>query len=436
MATKLFLRSTQNNGIGATYFDMAATAGSSTATAVVNSAASGTEIQWTQTAGGAAIQFVSGRAPSGGFTLTTTDISIWAHESNAQANCGGRYRVFKRTAAGVETEIGGGPFNDGVEFGTAAAEMLWAGNVTDTAFAENDRILLKLYITNVGTMGSGRTCTLTYNGANAATGDSFFNIAETVSFKSDDVTGTMAATESGSDIFAASGMVSDPSVSGAMSATEAGADALAGSGGLVVTGVASATESGVDTASASGAVSVQGTAAAGEAGSDSASSAGLVSISGTVSGVEGGADSASAAGTLSVAASLAAAEAGADGFSATGSVQAEGIIGVLAAAESGSDSLAASGAVESTGVLEAAEAGSDGFEADGTVEASSVFGSLSTVEAGADAVAAFAAILVDGMLSAAEIGSDIMGREVVTPPARRTSIGRTSRRASVGKRAA
>jgi hypothetical protein len=197
VATKLFLRSTQNNALGATYFDMVVAAGSVTATGVVNSAASGTEIQWTQTAGGAVLQFVSGRVPAGGFTLTSTDISIWAAESNALANAGGRYRVFKRSAAGVETELGGGPFNDGVEFGTSAAEMLWVGNVTDTAFAEDDRILLKLYITNIGTMGASRTCTLTYNGADAATGDSFFNIAETVSFKAEAVTGSAGtATES------------------------------------------------------------------------------------------------------------------------------------------------------------------------------------------------------------------------------------------------
>lgn len=191
MATKLFLRSTQNNGVGATYFDMGTAAGAGAATGVVNSAASGTEIQWTQSAGGAVLQFISGRAPAGGFTLTSTDISIWAAESNAQANAGGRYRVFKRTAAGVETELGGGPFNDGVEFGTSAAEMLWAGNVTDTAFAEDDRILLKLYITNVGTMGGARTCTLSYNGADAATGDSFLNIAETVSFKAESQSATL-----------------------------------------------------------------------------------------------------------------------------------------------------------------------------------------------------------------------------------------------------
>lgn len=186
MATKLFLRSTQGNSIGATYFDMVTTAGAGSTTAVVNTVASGTEIQWTQTAGGSLIQWISGRAPVGGFTLTTTDISIWAHESGTAANAGGRYRVFIRTAAGVETEIGGGPFNDGVEFTKSTpTEMLWTGNVTDQAFAENDRILLKVYITNVGTMGSGQTCTLTYNAADAATGDSFFNIAETVTFKAE-----------------------------------------------------------------------------------------------------------------------------------------------------------------------------------------------------------------------------------------------------------
>jgi hypothetical protein len=224
VATKLFLRSTQNNALGATYFDMVAAAGSVTATGVVNSAASGTEIQWTQTAGGAVLQFISGRVPAGGFTLTSTDISIWAAESNALANAGGRYRVFKRSAAGVETELGGGPFNDGVEFGTSAAEMLWVGNVTDTAFAEDDRILLKLYITNIGTMGASRTCTLTYNGADAATGDSFFNIAETVSFKAEAVTGstglataTEAAQAPSGKAIAALGLATNPATGLALS---------------------------------------------------------------------------------------------------------------------------------------------------------------------------------------------------------------------------
>lgn len=139
MATKLFLRNTAANGIG-TFFDMLATAGAGSATGVVNSAASGTQIQWTRTAGGTVLEYISGRVPAGGFTLSgTMTFSIWAHESNAQANCGARARVFKRAANGTVTEIAGGPWNDGVEFGTSAAEMTWTGTPTSTAFAEDDR---------------------------------------------------------------------------------------------------------------------------------------------------------------------------------------------------------------------------------------------------------------------------------------------------------
>ena len=187
MPTKLFLRNFTLNGIS-NYFDMVETAGSILDSAQVNTVASGTEIQWTYVGGGLNIAWISGRTPAGGFTLTTTDISIWARESNMAANCGGRYRVFIRTAAGVETEIGGGPFDDGVEFSTADTEMAWTGNVTDQAFAEDDRILLKVFITNVPTtMGGGETCNLVFNTpVSAPTGYSFFNIAETVNFKLED----------------------------------------------------------------------------------------------------------------------------------------------------------------------------------------------------------------------------------------------------------
>jgi hypothetical protein len=189
VATKLFLRATQTHGLtpvtDAKWFDMLAAAGAGSSTLVVNTAASGTEIQWTETAGGATVGFISGRVPAGGFTLTTTDVDIWAHESNMNANAGGRYRVFKFTPPSTVVELGGGPFDDGVEFGTAAASMTWTGNVTDTAFSENDRILVRFYITNIGTMAGSFTCTLTYDAADASTGDSFFNIAETVAFKAE-----------------------------------------------------------------------------------------------------------------------------------------------------------------------------------------------------------------------------------------------------------
>lgn len=166
---------------------MLAVAGAGSTTAATTTTAGGTEIQWTQTAGGSELLFVSGRVPAGGFTLTTTDISLWCHESGTAVNTGGAYRIFKRAADTTETELGGGLYSDGVEFTkTTPTEMTWVGNPTDTAFAENDRILLKIKAAAVGAMGAG-TVTLTFNAADAATGDSFFNIAETVTFKAEPV---------------------------------------------------------------------------------------------------------------------------------------------------------------------------------------------------------------------------------------------------------
>lgn len=191
MATKLFLRDTTTNGVtggGVTYLDMVTTASAGGETSgSAATTASGTQIQFDDSLG-TLIQWISGRAPAGGFTLTTTDISVWISESNMSANCGGRYRVFKRAANGTETELGGGPFNDGVEFNvTTPTELTWTGNVTDTAFAEDDRILVKIYITNVGTMAAGHTCELFFNGVDGVGRDSFFNIAETVAFKAETV---------------------------------------------------------------------------------------------------------------------------------------------------------------------------------------------------------------------------------------------------------
>lgn len=193
MSTALALRSTVDNGIGSTYLDMITTYGAGSTTCVVNTVASGTEIQWTVTGGGAVRQWVSGRVPSGGFTLAgQMTFSIWAQESNMSANCGIRVRVFKRTSGGVETEISSGwAYGSPSEISsTGATEYVWNGTPASTAFAENDRILIKVYIINVGTMAGGHTCTLTYNAASGSTGDSLFTINETVAFKAEAIEGS------------------------------------------------------------------------------------------------------------------------------------------------------------------------------------------------------------------------------------------------------
>jgi hypothetical protein len=185
MATKLFLRESTLNGLG--YRDCLTTAGAALTDGFVATAASGTNIQWTKTTSGAVLEWISGRAPAGGFTLSgTMSFSIWASESNMLANAGARARVFIRpVATGIEVEVLGGPYDDGVEFPTSSTEMTWTGAPTSTVFLEDDRIVIRYYITGAGTMAAGYQCKIEYDAADAATGDSFFQINETVVFKLD-----------------------------------------------------------------------------------------------------------------------------------------------------------------------------------------------------------------------------------------------------------
>lgn len=287
MATKLVLRNTAANGIGS-YFDMLVDSfGSAADTGVVNTAASGTEIQWTRTAGGTVLEFISGKAPAGGFTLAgAMTFSIWAKGSNMNANCGARARVFKRTAAGVESEVGGGPYSDGIEFTTADAEYTWTGAPTSTAFAENDRIIVRYYITNVGTMGGGFTSTLTYNAANAATGDSFFQIAETVAFKpASTIVEADAASVGAATVSADSGAVAGSvGASDGVAATSGAGAALwlsTGSSEGAATATGSAAWFGAAAAASDGAAAVSGTSGA-TAGS-AVSSAGVCAADGWAS---------------------------------------------------------------------------------------------------------------------------------------------------------
>jgi hypothetical protein len=153
---------------------------------VVDTVASGTEIQWTVTAGGAVLEWISGRVPAGGFTLAgTMTFNLWALESNMNANCGARVRVYRYT--GSLAEVGGGPYSHGTEFTTGKVEYTWTGAPTSTGFNEDDRLVVRYFITNVGTMAGGHTCTMSYDAIDSV-GDSFFRITETVAFKPEPVT--------------------------------------------------------------------------------------------------------------------------------------------------------------------------------------------------------------------------------------------------------
>ena len=152
------------------------------------------------------------------------------------------------------------------------------------------------------------------------------------------VTGTLAATETGTDTAAASGTVA---VSGSLTATEAGSDTLAATGAVAVSGALVASETGADTFAGAGSTTgaITGSMLAQEAGSDTFAGVGAAVISGAVSAIEAGADVLAASGVVAVLLAMAVAEAGADVSAIVGSVS---ISGTMAATETGSDTFAAS----------------------------------------------------------------------------------------------
>lgn len=150
-------------------------------------------------------------------------------------------------------------------------------------------------------------------------------------------TGTLAATESGSDTASISG---DVLVKGALAATESGSDSAAIAGKVLVGGALSVSESGADTAALAGDVLVRGALAASETGNDSASFIGegfVPTATGTLAASESGSDTASIAGKVYIAGTLSAVEGGLDGFAASGNILVQG---TLAASETGDDTAA------------------------------------------------------------------------------------------------
>lgn len=176
-----FLRDTTVLGISG-FFDLWHTPGASPVDAVVTTTSGGTSIQWTLTAGGTALAWISKRVRQKlTFTTPTTGITTLypyfqgeAKESVAGVNAGVAVRCWKRNLAGVETSLWG-PYGPTAELTTTLASIITAqGNPVGTpnltaTLDENDRLVVRVYAVNKGTMGAG-TATFRYNQIINATG--------------------------------------------------------------------------------------------------------------------------------------------------------------------------------------------------------------------------------------------------------------------------
>lgn len=182
-----------------------------------------------------------------------------------------------------------------------------------------------------------------------------------------------------------------PPVTGSLAATESGSDTAVISGKVFVKGSLAVTETGTDTAAFNGTVtggSITGSLAATETGSDTAAIAGVVKVSGSLAATESGNDTATISGAVYISGSLSATETGEDIAAIAGAVR---VSGSLDATESGEDTAAILGFVRITGALDATETGED--VAHFATAGAAITGSLSATEEGLD-TASFTGITV------------------------------------------
>lgn len=182
MATTLYLRNMTTNAAnsGSTYKDLLAASGVAATSDTINTTASGTEILLQS--------FISGRCPVGGIAnIGAITLNLYALESNTAANATVGARFYKRTPAGVETELlSTGRVNDDLELGNAVAIANWVFTPNQNrVFAEDDRLVCKIYASNFGTMAAGRTVTLQYNNGTASPNGSNIVLTETLTFKAE-----------------------------------------------------------------------------------------------------------------------------------------------------------------------------------------------------------------------------------------------------------
>lgn len=114
----------------------------------------------------------------------TITFNICALESNAMANAGLGVVVQRVNNVGtvVSTIVDS---IQNTELGTSNARRTWTATPTSTAMAQGDRIRVRVYFDDAGgTMVTGYTLTLTYDGTNAATGDSNVTFTENLTFMS------------------------------------------------------------------------------------------------------------------------------------------------------------------------------------------------------------------------------------------------------------
>lgn len=156
--------------------------------AVTQLVASGTNIQATRVASGAPVYGPTTLAwitdPLTGFTPGTATgwtFHVWGQEDDGADNAQFRFELYRFTNAEAGTAMLD-TSGVGTELPTTSQDAAFTSSalVAPPTFASGDRLVIKVFFDNVGTMGSGKV-TLSYNGLYAgAEGDSYVSAPDTI----------------------------------------------------------------------------------------------------------------------------------------------------------------------------------------------------------------------------------------------------------------
>lgn len=186
------------SAVGGNFYQLLTTRSAVASTTGVVQTANVSQIQWTRTAGGTVLEWISPRVKDHWLFQQTGITGAWivsativGFESAATANAGVRVKVF-RWRAGVEAECLTMDWTTAelgttqVTFQLADTGIAGVGNivVTPTDFQVDDRIVARLYAIPIGgAMPAGQTATFVYD--DSATSTSRLQLLESPDFKAE-----------------------------------------------------------------------------------------------------------------------------------------------------------------------------------------------------------------------------------------------------------
>lgn len=151
---------------------------------ITGTTASGTRIQCTDTSGGSNIAWITKPFLADvALSATPMFLNIWGGESNAAANANVYVELqeYASGAEGAQGGIAGHAPNAELTTTTATRNAYVTTALTATTIDAGNRLVIKLFVANTGTMAPGYAVTIDYDGpTEGADGDTFIEVNESI----------------------------------------------------------------------------------------------------------------------------------------------------------------------------------------------------------------------------------------------------------------